>query len=72
MSADEKSPVEESHESPVGETLEGEGFSDTEDALKDAEIKSGHGEGGEDQSSEKVTSGATEPNPKTDDSEGTP
>ena len=65
---------EQSNESPVGETLEGEGFSDTEDALKGADIESGTGQGetNPQQSDDKVTAGATEPNPKTDDPEGTP
>ncbi len=69
MSADEKS-----HESPVEETLEREGFSDTEDALKDSDVESGEGQPGayDEQSADKVTSAATEPNPKTDDPEGTP
>jgi len=30
---------EHAHDSPAGETLEGEGFSDTEDALKDSDVK---------------------------------
>lgn len=68
MSPDEKSTAEESHESPVSETLEGEGFSDSEDALKGADIKSGTGAGevNEQQSDEKVSRGATEPSSGTD------
>lgn len=46
-----------------------------EDALKDANVKSGTGDpekAYDEQSDEKVTSGATEKNPETDDPEGTP
>jgi len=58
----------ETHESPAGETLESEGFSDTEDALKGADVESGTGqdETNEQQSDDKVTSGATEQNPNVD------
>jgi len=68
MSADENPPAEEDHESPVEETLEGEGFSDTEDALKGADVTSGTGQAGvnEQQSGDKVTGGATEPSSETD------
>jgi hypothetical protein len=48
---------------------------DDEDALKDATVKSGTGnpeKAYDEQSDEKVTSGATEQNPETDDPEGTP
>jgi len=60
---------EETHESPAGETLEREGFSDTEDALKGAEVASGTGqdETNEQQSDDKATSGATEQNPNVDE-----
>jgi hypothetical protein len=67
--------TEKTHESPVDETLEREGFSDTEDALKGADIKRGTGDTPkefDESSDDKVTSAATEPNPKTDDPEGTP
>lgn len=73
MSADEHSP-EESHESPVDATLGSEGFRDTEDALKGADVKSGEGDSQafDEQSADKVTGGATEPNPESEDAEGTP
>ena len=60
---------EETHESPAGETLESEGFRDTEDALKGADVESGTGqdETNEQQSDDKVTSGATEQNPNVDE-----
>jgi len=35
---------EKSHESAGGETLDGEGFSNTEDALKGADVESGTGQ----------------------------
>ena len=59
---------EHTHDSPAGETLEGEGFSDTEDALKGAEVESGTGqdETNEQQSNDKATSEATEQNPNVD------
>jgi len=62
---------EETHESPAGETLENEGFSDTEDALKGADVESGIGqdETNEQQSDDKATSGATEQNPNVDEPE---
>ena len=62
---------EETHES---ETPGGEGFSDTEDALKGADVESGIGqdETNEQQSADKVTDGATEQNPNVDSPDGTP
>jgi len=68
---DEKTAADETHESPVGDTLEAEGFSDTEDALKGADIKSGEDNAEaekayDEQSDEKVTGGATEQNPNAD------
>lgn len=62
--SDDKTAADETHESPASETLESEGFSDTEDALKGADVKSGIGqdEVNEQQSGE-ATSGATEQNP---------
>ena len=58
---------EETHESPAGETLEDEGFSDTEDALKGADVESGTGQGEtNEQQSGAATSGATEQNPEID------
>lgn len=70
MPDDQKTHADETHESPVEETLKAEGFSDTEDALKDADIKSGTGDAEaekafDEQSDKKVTSGATERNPAT-------
>ena len=61
---------EETHESPAGETLEGEGFSDTEDALKGADVESGIGQDEtNEQQSGAATSGATEQNPNVDNPE---
>lgn len=59
---------EETHESPAGETLENEGFSDTEDALKGADVESGIGQDEtNEQQSGAATSGATEQNPNVDE-----
>ena len=59
---------EETHESPASETLEGEGFSDTEDALKGADVESGIGQDEtNEQQSGAATSGATEQNPNVDE-----
>lgn len=64
---------EETHESPVSETLESEGFSDTEDALKGADVESGTGQDEvNEQQSGAATSGATEQNPNVDSPDGTP
>ena len=62
---------EHTHDSSAGETLEGEGFSDTEDALKDSDVTSGTGqdEVNPQQSDDKVTGGATEQNPNVDEPE---
>lgn len=74
---DEKTSADETHESPVDETLESEGFSETEDALKGSDVQSGTGEAEaskdfDEQSDSKVTAGATEQNPETEEPEGTP
>ncbi len=76
MSDDQKTAADETHDSPVEETLEAEGFSDTEDALKDADIKSGTGDAEaskmyDEQSDEKVA-GSTEDNPNVEGPDGTP
>ncbi len=71
--SDDKTAADETPESPVSETLEGEGFSDTEDALKGADIASGTGQGEtNEQQSGAATAGATEQNPNVDSPDGTP
>lgn len=77
MPDDHKTAADETHESPVEETLEAEGFSDTQDALKGADIKSGEGNAEaeklyDEQSDKKVTAGATEHNPNVEGPDGTP
>ncbi len=75
MEANEKTAADETtHESPVEETLSAEGFSDTEDALKGADIQSGSGDAEatkafDEQSDEKVA-GSTEPNPSVESDTG--
>jgi hypothetical protein len=74
--SDEKTAADETHESPVEETLAAEGFSDTEDALKGADIKSGTGDAEatkayDEQSDDKVA-GSTEGNPNVEGPDGTP
>jgi hypothetical protein len=73
----EKLPADETtHESPVDDTLGAEGFSDTEDALKGADITSGTGDAEatkafDEQSDDKVA-GSTEGNPNVEGPDGTP
>jgi len=75
MSDDQKTAADETtHESPVGETLDAEGFSDTEDALKGADVKSGSGnaeaEKMYDEQSDKKVAGSTEDNPNVEGPDG--
>ena len=76
MSDDQKTAADETPESPVDETLQAEGFSDSEDALKGADVKSGTGDAEatkayDEQSDEKVA-GSTEGNPNVESPDGTP